>query len=91
MPSKHREFDYVIETRTILPFEKISTDLKEYEYAAKVTRLVRLVPGSPAHDVGPVRAGLHEHWGATEQEAHDKAAAEVDAWIEEQEQLPDDN
>jgi hypothetical protein len=70
------EYEYVVQTTK---FARLSD---KYDYAAKVERLMRRVPGAQLVEISVLRFG--EAWGATEDGALGKIVERVEAWIRQQ-------
>jgi hypothetical protein len=68
-------YGYIVEA------EKINRLANKYDYAAKVTKMVRYRESAPAEDVSVLALPLSEHWGVTADEAASNAMKEADEVI----------
>jgi hypothetical protein len=65
-------YGYIVEA------EKIRRLSDTYDYAAKVTKMMRYRDSAPAETVNHHRLPLHEHFGVTPEEAASQAMKEAD-------------
>jgi hypothetical protein len=65
----------------IVQAEKIRRLANTWDYAAKLTKMVRYRESAPADTINHHVLPFHEHYGVTPEEAAAKAIAQVDDWI----------